>query len=328
MANRKNILDRLKAGDVLLMDGGTGSEIQRRGVDVLKGAETKKLMAWSATANVDNADVVQQVHQDYLRVGADVIISNNFWTTPYAMGLIGLRDSWKEYAGAAADNAMEARAAGNPQAYVAGGIAAPTVNARTESDASDVEQMGADAVHEEFAKPARLLADAGADAILAEYVGYIEDCVAAVDGCAEAGAPVFLGVRHVQPDGRMQYDESLVDLAAALKGHPVDVVLIMCTDPESATAGIPILRDAFDGPVGVYPNIGYNPTGPLANRPQLTNRRPSSGPDILQTGQYPPSRLADFAGEWKEMGAQIIGGCCATGPEHIMAMRPVVKGDS
>ena len=222
MANRKNIVDRLKAGDVLLMDGGTGSEIQRRGVDVLRGAETDMLKAWSATANIDNADVVQQVHQDYLRVGADIIISNNFWTIPYAMGLIGLRDRWKEYAGAAADNAIKARAAGNPEAYVAGGIAAPTVNARTESDASDVEQMGADAVREEFAKPARLLADAGADAILPEYVGYIEDCVAAVDGCAEAGVPVFLGVRHIQRDGRMQYDESLVDLAAALKGHPVD----------------------------------------------------------------------------------------------------------
>ena len=324
MANRKNIMDRLKAGDVLLMDGGTGSEIQRRGVDVLKGAETNKLMAWSATANIDNADVVQQVHQDYLRVGADVIISNNFWTTPYAMGLIGLRDSWKEYAAAAADNAVKARAAGNPHAYIAGGIAAPTVNARTDSDASDVEQMGGDTVCEEFAGPAKLLADAGADVILAEYVGYIDDCVAAVDGCAEAGAPVFLGVRHVQRDGRMQYGESLVDLAAALKGHPVDVVLIMCTDPESATAGFPILRDAFDGPIGIYPNIGYNPTGPLATEPQPTK----SGPDILQTGQYPPSRLADFAGEWKEMGAQIIGGCCATGPEHIMAMRPVVKGDS
>ena len=324
MANRKNILDRLKAGDVLLMDGGTGSEIQRRGVDVLRGAETNKLMAWSATANIDNADVVQQVHQDYLRVGADIIISNNFWTTPYAMGLIGLRDRWREYAGAAADNAIMARAAGNPEAYVAGGIAAPTVSARTESDASDVEQMGADAFREEFVGPARLLADAGADAILAEYVGYIEDCVAAVDGCAEAGVPVFLGVRHIQRDGRMQYDESLVDLAAALKGHPVDVVLIMCTDPEATSVGLPILRDAFDGPVGVYPNIGYNPTGPLATKPQPTK----SGPDILQTGQYPPSRLADFAGEWKEMGAQIIGGCCATGPEHIMAMRPVVKGDS
>jgi homocysteine S-methyltransferase len=326
MANRRNIVDRLKAGEVLLMDGGTGSELQRRGVDVLKGA-TDRLKAWSATSNIEDADVVQQVHQDYLRVGADIIISNNFWTIPSAMERIGLRDRWKEYAGAAADNAIRARDAGNPEAYVAGGMAAPTLHARSESDASDVEQMGADAFREEYVEHAQLLADAGADVILAEYVGYIEDCVAAVDACAEAGSPVFLGVRHLQPDGTMQFDESLVDLAAALRGYPVDAVLIMCSNPEAASAGLPILRDAYDGPIGIYPNIGYNPTGPLVNRPQLTNQLRSAGPDILQTGLYPPARLAELAGEWKEAGAQIIGGCCATGPEHIMAMRPVVKGD-
>ena len=309
------------------MDGGTGSELQRRGVNVLRGA-TDRLKAWSATANVDNADVVQQVHRDYLRVGADIIISNNFWTTPSAMDRIGFGDRWKEYAAAAADNAVKARAAGNPDAYVAGGIAAPSLQARTDSNAPDVEQMGVDAFRDEYLEHAQLLAGAGADVVLAEYIGYIDDCVAAVDACAESGAPVFLGVRHIQSDGRMQYDERLEDLADALKGHPVDAVLIMCSTPEAASAGLPILRDAYDGPVGVYPNIGYNPTGPIANRPELTNQRPSTGPDILQTAPYPPSRLAEFAGEWKEMGAQIIGGCCATGPEHIMAMRPVVKGDS
>ena len=327
MASRMNIVDRLTAGDVLLMDGGTGSELQRRGVNVLRGA-TDRLKAWSATANVDNADVVKQVHRDYLRVGADIIISNNFWTTPSAMDRIGLGDRWKNYARAAADNAVEARAAGNPDAYVAGGIAAPSLQARTHSDAPDVEQMGVDAFRDEYLEHAQLLAGAGADVVLAEYIGYIDDSVAAVDACAESGAPVFLGVRHIQSDGSMQYDERLEDLADALKGHPVDAVLLMCSTPEAASAGLPILRDAYDGPVGVYPNIGYNPTGPIANRPELTNQRPSTGPDILQTTPYPPSRLAEFAGEWKEMGAQIIGGCCATGPEHIMAMRPVVKADS
>ena len=326
MADRRNIVDRLKAGEMLLMDGGTGSELQRRGVDVLKGA-TDRLKAWSATSNIENADVVQQVHQDYLRVGADIIISNNFWTTPSAMDRIGLGDRWKDYAGAAADNAIKARDAGNSEAYVAGGIAAPTLHARSESDASDVEQMGAEAFREEYVEHAQLLADAGADVVLAEYIGYIEDCVAAVDACAESGSPVFLAVRHLQPDGTMQFDESLVDLAVALEGHPVDAVMIMCSNPEAASAGLPILRDAYDGPIGIYPNIGYNPTGPLVNRPQLTNQLRSAGPDILQTGLYPPTRLAELAGEWKEMGAQIIGGCCATGPEHIMAMRPVVKGD-
>ena len=326
MADRRNIVDRLKGGEMLLMDGGTGSELQRRGVDVLKGA-TDRLKAWSATSNIENADVVQQVHQDYLRVGADIIISNNFWTTPSAMERIGLRDRWKDYASAAADNAIKARDAGNPDAYVAGGIAAPTLHARSESDASDLEQMGADGLRDEYVDHAQLLADAGADVILAEYIGYIEDCVAAVDACAESGSPVFLAVRHLKPDGTMQFDESLVDLVAALRGHPVDAVMIMCSNPEAASAGLPILRDAYDGPVGIYPNIGYNPTGPLVNRPQLTNQLRSAGPDILQTGLYPPTRLAELAGEWKEMGAQIIGGCCATGPEHIMAMRPVVKGD-
>ena len=200
MANRRNIVDRLKAGEVLLMDGGTGSELQRRGVDVLKGA-TDRLKAWSATSNIESADVVQQVHQDYLRVGADIIISNNFWTIPSAMERIGLRDRWKDYAGAAADNAIKARDAGNPEAYVAGGMAAPTLHARSESDASDVEQMGAAAFREEYVGHAQLLADAGADVILAEYVGYIEDCVAAVDACAEAGSPVFPG-GQASPAGR------------------------------------------------------------------------------------------------------------------------------
>ena len=82
----KTITQRLNDGETLLMDGGTGSELQRRGVNVLKDA-TSELKAWSATSNIDNPDVVQQVHQDYFRVGADIIISNNFWTTPTSMDL-------------------------------------------------------------------------------------------------------------------------------------------------------------------------------------------------------------------------------------------------
>jgi len=124
----------------------------------------------------------------------------------------------------------------------------------------------------------------------------------------------------------MHYGESLADLANALKGHPVDAILLMCSNPEAISVGLPILRDAFDGPIGAYPNLGYNPTGPLVNGPMLTNQRPSSGNDIIQAADYYPSRVAEFAQDWKGMGAQIIGGCCASGPEHISAMRPIVKG--
>ena len=124
----------------------------------------------------------------------------------------------------------------------------------------------------------------------------------------------------------MQFDESLVDLAAALRGHPVDAVLIMCSNPEAASAGLPILRDAYDGPIGIYPNIGYNPTGPLANSRSLRTsfrargRHPADGPLSTRT---PCGACGGVEGG----GGSDHRGCCATGPEHIMAMRPVVKGD-
>ena len=314
------ITDRLKNGEVLLMDGGTGSELQRRGVNVLKEA-TDNLEAWSATANIDNPDVVMQVHQDYLRVGADIIISNNFWTTPTSMERIGLRDQWRKYATAAARNAVMSRDNGNPLAYVAGGIAAPTLYFRLGINKPDVEIMGEESFLRDYAEHAQILVEEGADFILAEYVGYIADCVSAVKACATVGLPVFLGIRHVDRHGNMQFGESVETLCSELKGLPVDAVLIMCSNPEAITATLPKLVDAFDGHVGAYPNIGYNPTGPLLNQPTLTNQLPSSGPDILQVGTYTTSRVAEFALEWKNMGAQIIGGCCATGPEHIAAIK-------
>ena len=321
----KKITDRLIDGEILLLDGGTGSELQRRGVNVLKDA-TDKLEAWSATANIDNPDVVQQVHQDYLRVGADIITSNNFWTTPTAMDRIGLRDKWKNYATAAVQNAVKARDTGNPGAYVAGGIAAPTLYFRLNKNQPDIVIMGEESFTRDYVEHSKILAEEGADLILAEYVGYIADCVGAVKACAEAGLPVFLAIRHVDRDGNMQFGENITTLCDQLKGLPVDAVMIMCSNPEAISATLPRLVDAFDGAVGAYPNIGYNPTGPLINRPTLTNQLPSAGPDILQSGEYTTSRLAEFAMEWREMGAQIIGGCCATGPEHILAMKPVVKG--
>ena len=120
----------------------------------------------------------------------------------------------------------------------------------------------------------------------------------------------------------MQYGERLEDLGkgAALAGHKVDGVLIMCTPPEKeVSAGLPRLRDAFDGYVGAYPNIGYRPLAPLGSGEAGTS--PDETAEILQRGDNTPERLAGYATEWRAMGAQIIGGCCATGPEHIQAMR-------
>ena len=311
----QTITQRLDSGDLLLMDGGTGSELQRRGVDVLQGATAQRLGAWSGPANIDAPDVVAEVHRDYLVARADIIISNSFWTNRHRLAPIGLGNNWERYARAAARIAVETRNDTNLEAFVAGGIAAPCVEValpRTgQNPSSDVESLGATSVRKMFSEVASVLADEGADFILPEYIGHIEDAVAAVEGASEAGLPVLLGMRHVTTNGNLQYGESFEELGAALSGLGVAGVMLMCSEPEEVSGSLPNLRNAFDGPIGAYSQIGYRPIAPLGGEE-------SKNP--LPPGENSPVRLAEFASDWLAMGAQIVGGCCATTPAHIKAM--------
>ena len=93
---REDIAVRLRNGDRLLMDGGTGSEIQRRGIAITRGWETAgSINSWSARALGEAPDIVRQVHEDYLTAGADVIITNSFWTNRTRMGMDGMADRWR-----------------------------------------------------------------------------------------------------------------------------------------------------------------------------------------------------------------------------------------
>ena len=316
----RSIIDRLNDGEHILMDGGTGSEVQRRGANVHVGATMESdLMCWSATSNVEFADVVQQVHQDYIRCGAELILSNNFWTTRSRLARIGLGDEWAKYARAGGENAVLARDRQDPESYVAGTFAPPTFHGITGTSEPDVVTMGRDAFREEVREQAAVLAGTGVDIMFPEFVAHIDDCVEMVDVCSDFDMPLFLSVRGIQRNGLMGSGESLADLGRALEGMRVDAVMLMCCSPEAITAGLPILRETYHGPVGGYPNIGYNPMAPLGGRKH-------TGLNILNTEGYSPSQLAEHAADWKDLGAQIIGGCCASGPEHTLAMRPLVKG--
>ena len=329
----RSIVERLKAGDVILMDGGTGTELQRRGVNISKGATVAKrptappqyasqqvagvtyrsvtgLGVWSAPANLEAPDVVRAVHEDYLRAGAEILITNTFYTTRAMLSKIGEQDRWEEYARKAVALALEARARINPEAYIAGGFAPPfTGNLR-----------------EELENAARVLADAGVDFLLPEYFGGdtihespIADCVTAVEACAKTGLPVFLGICNVKEDGTLLYGETFPDLVRALEGKKLDGILLMCTQPPAVSACLPKLRAAYSGPIGAYAELGYE-----------ENPRFGASPDqqffvIGGQQEYTPERYAAFAKEWKGMGAQVIGGCCGTGPEHIAAIRAATR---
>ncbi len=301
---------RLRDGPPLVMDGATGSELQRRGADVSLGADGDGPGAWSATAMRDAPGLVRAVHEDYLAVGADVLITNSFWTNRVRLGPVGLADEARRYTRMAGEIAVAARDRLRPGAFVAGGMAPP----HGDRDAAGPDRED---LPREFAMQARELAAAGVDLILPEYLGWIEDCVAAVDAVVETGLPVALGVRRVTRDGTMQYGESFGALVEALGDREVEAILAMCSAPAEIDAALPVLAAAFDGPTGAYPNIGYVEAGEAAAEGGQFYR--------LDTTSHTPAMLAGHARRWLDGGARIVGGCCATTPDHIAAIRALVR---
>ena len=315
MTDREPIGNRLQRGDLLLLDGGTGSELQRRGIDLSRGVTAENdgtLGAWSATALTDAPDVVRAIHEDYLRVGADIITANSYNTNRGQLATVGLADRMEELSGLAVMLAIDARSRMNPNAYVAGSIA-PTSRFPRGWDPERVappEQLA-----REWGDQTAVLAEAGSDLILIETMSAISQLIPAVDAARSTRLPVFLGV-HPTAEGAMTSGETMEQLVAALEARMPDAILLMCRTPEDVSATLPNLRDAFSGPIGAYANTGYERRGEASTGQYHT----------IDIGANTPARYAEVCEEWIQMGAQIIGGCCGTTPEHIAALRPLVKG--
>ena len=162
------------------------------------------------------------------------------------------------------------------------------------------------------------------DVLLPEYVGFVADCVAAMGACAEAGLPVFIGVRDIKNDGSMQYGERLENLAEAMEGHPVAGILLMCTTPEDVGPGLSRLRPAFNGPIGCYANIGYRPMGPALAQ---ASEEVELGSDSMITDGYYPARMAEFAKKWKDQGLRLSEDAARRDRSTSTRCVPLSKGD-
>ncbi len=108
--------ETLDLGDVLLIDGGMGTELQRRGVAMDE-------VAWSGAAVFTNPDAVRETHEDYIRAGARVIITNTFGSTRQMLEPAGYGDQVEAVHRDAVKLAKQAREnVGEPTVAIAGSI--------------------------------------------------------------------------------------------------------------------------------------------------------------------------------------------------------------
>jgi S-methylmethionine-dependent homocysteine/selenocysteine methylase len=289
---------RLADGEVVVIDGAMGTELQARGVPMDDEA-------WSGLANLTHDHVVQAIHEDYIRAGADVIIANTYAAARLPFERAGYGDRVVEANRRAVRAARQARdrAADRPVA-IAGSMsfaAAEDVVLRGRPGPTGTELL------EHYREQASALAEGGVDLIALEMINSPSFGSPALEAAAETGLPVWLGVSvEVAVDGHVatldRPQEGLDELLEALLGSTVSAVTVMHSVIEAVPPALDVIARLWSGPVGAYPHCGdYKP------------------PEWI-FGDITPEAFASASASWVDRGAQLVGGCCGIRPEHIRAL--------
>jgi S-methylmethionine-dependent homocysteine/selenocysteine methylase len=294
----------MTGSDPVLLDGGMGRELQRRGLASVSGT-------WSAEALLAQPSVVRDIHQDFIAAGAEVITTSNYSVVPFMLARGGLEDRMEEMLAASVRLTREAREqAGRPEVRVAGALPPLAQSYRPElvGPPEEIEPL--------YRRIATVLAP-GVDLFICETMSSGAEARSAAKVAAEFNKPVWVAWSlDDEVTGRLRSGESPGEAVAALEGLPVEAFLFNCCVPEAVSAALPALREATARPVGAYANA-------------LTGFRSGYeiGAQVGEGGETParadlgPTAYARFAEQWRDMGADILGGCCGIGPDHIAELR-------
>jgi S-methylmethionine-dependent homocysteine/selenocysteine methylase len=288
---------RLDRREVIILDGATGTELQRRGVP-MHG------FAWSAAALDTHPETVRAVHEDYIRAGADVIIANSFSTARHVLEPAGLGDrvrALNQRAVGLAQAAREDAATGRPVA-IAGSISS------FRAAVTPAEQLEAS-----YREQAKLLAEAGVDLIALEMMSGPEQAAPAIRAALATGLPTWVGFScQLAEDGTVRFLDGrpfatgLRQSLALMADVPLGgaAVTVMHTLTGDTAPALEIVGQHWSGPTGAYAHSGK-----------------WVDPDWQFEDMISPEDYLSAAQQWVAMGAQIIGGCCGIGPEHIRLLK-------
>jgi len=295
----QRIQKKLDSGQTIILDGGTGTDIQRRGAPM--SGET-----WCAEVNLTHPDIVRAVHEDYIRAGADIITANTFASSALSFNHYGRDDDLLKIDAAAVAIAKQA-AAGKPVA-VAGSVSTMRpVQPGTDRTLKDREWPEAQA-RDLFRRKVENLKKAGVDLLMMEMMRDTDYSVYATEAAIATGLPVWVGISVERGEGGKlvgfgREDQVFEDVAKRLASTKPAVISIMHTSPNDTDEALQTLRKYWNGPMGTYPESGY-----------------FKMPDWQFIDIIPPEELVSKSRAWQAQGATIFGGCCGVGPDHIAAL--------
>ena len=295
---------RLDAGEIVLLDGATGTELQRRGAPMDPGA-------WCGPATLEHDRLLTDIHADYIAAGAEVITANTFASSRVMLSRAGFGDQVEEINRRAVEAALRARdqAPDGERVVVAGSLShmvpvtAGTAIANQDDSPGEAETAFA------LKELAQILARSGCELIILEMMYLPGRIRLALDAAAETGLPVWFGLSARRaPDGRVlsfyPHADLPLDEVTSLIPAQVDAAGVMHSGAELTAEALQSVRAHFDGPLMAYPDSGH-----------------FEMPDWNFVDVMSPQVFGGFCADWIRSGVQIIGGCCGLTVDHIHAAR-------
>jgi len=286
-----DLRELIESGRVHVMDGAMGTVLYSRGVFVNVCYDQ---------LNINQPDLVQEVHEAYVGAGAEIIETNTFGGNPVKLSAYGLDDQTEEINHAAV---KLARKAANGRAAVVGAVGPLGIR---------IEPWGPTARDEATAHFGRQIAGllaGGVDGFILETFSDIEELQAAVRAARSQSDLPIMAQMTVGVDGNTSYGAPVETIASSLSSDDVSVLGINCSvGPASMLDAVERLAEATRLPVSAQPNAGM---------PRAVGDRKI----YLASPEY----VAQYAKRMIDAGARFVGGCCGTTPDHIKHIRGYVQ---
>ena len=276
---------------VLVCDGAMGTMLYAKGVFINKSFDA---------LNVTQPDLVAEVHQEYVRAGADIVETNTFGANRIKLGSFGLADKLHAIN---EQGARIARHAADDKAYVAGAIG--PLGIRIEPWG----KTGIDEARAYFKEQAAALAAGGVDLFILETFRDLNEIGAAIDAVRSVSDLPIVAQMTTEEDGNTLDGTPPEKFAPALEQRGATIIGVNCAvGPAPMLDTIERMEAATRRRLSAQPNAGQP--------------RDVEGRNIYLCS---PDYMASYARRFIMHNVRVVGGCCGTTPEHIRQIKSAVR---
>ena len=294
---------KLMIPERILLDGPTGTELQRRGFDT-------HLPLWSARALVEAPELVRQIHLEYIQAGADIITTNSFRTNRRVLERAGYsQKDAEDLTHLSIELARKAVAISGREDVLIAGSDAPVEDCYS----PDLVPIDGE-LFQEHEEHIRWLVEGGCDLLLLETMNTLREAEAACRAASVFDLPFIVSL-VTDPSGEsILSGESLIEGASVLAGYEPMAILTNCSAPGAVLRATGILADTKEKTGGDWKFGGYANSG--APDPVL-------GWEFVRT--VPVDKFVESVTQMLQTGASLVGSCCGTTPEYTRELAGVIK---